>query len=153
MTPKADVIMIQEHKLRGKAIESLGNSLMPGYASWILEAAPGEKSWINPNAAGKGGVGILLSSKYSRLVVEHIVLYEDIVVWIKVEGVEGCAPESKRSGDWLSMELLETHGHSSSGMRYACCSYGRRVTDSSELSTTTCPFGKRRATACTTEIL
>ena len=53
LTPRADVIMIQEHKLRGKAIESLGSSLMHGYASWILEAAPGERSWINPNAAGK----------------------------------------------------------------------------------------------------
>ena len=58
---------------------------MHGYASWILEAAPGEKSWINPNAAGKRGVGILLSSKYSRLVTEHGILYEDRVVWIKLE--------------------------------------------------------------------
>ena len=81
--------MIQEHKLRGKAIESLGNSLMHGYASWILEAATGEKSWINPNAAGKGGVGILLSNKYSRLVIEHGALYEDRLVWIKLEGLEG----------------------------------------------------------------
>ena len=89
LTPKVDVIMIQEHKLRGKAIESLGNSLMHGYTSWISEAAPEEKSWINSNAAGKGGVGILLSSKYSRLVIEHEALYENRLVWIKLEGVEG----------------------------------------------------------------
>ena len=29
---------------------------MPGCFSWILEAAPGERSRLNPNAAGKGGV-------------------------------------------------------------------------------------------------
>ena len=60
--------MIQEHKLRGKALENLGTRFMPGYASWILEATPGEKSWLNPNAAGKGEVRILLARKYARLV-------------------------------------------------------------------------------------
>lgn len=33
LTPKVDVVMIQEHKLRGNALESLGNRLMPGCAS------------------------------------------------------------------------------------------------------------------------
>lgn len=28
---------------------------MHGCASWILKAAPGERSWFNPNAARKGG--------------------------------------------------------------------------------------------------
>ena len=55
LTPKVEVVMIQEHKLRGKSMENLGNKLMPGCASWVLEAAPGERSWLNPNAAGKGG--------------------------------------------------------------------------------------------------
>ena len=89
ITPKLDVVMIQEHKLRGKALENLGTHLMPGYASWILEAAPGEKSWLNPNAAGKGGVGILLARKYARLVTDHGALYDNRVVWIKLEGIEG----------------------------------------------------------------
>lgn len=89
LTPRVDIVMVQEHKLRGKALENLGNRLMPGCASWILEAAPGEKSWINPNAAGKGGVGILLTHKYARFVTEHGALYDDRVVWIKLEGIEG----------------------------------------------------------------
>ena len=55
LAPKIDVVMIQEHKLRGRALEHLGTRLMPGCASWILEAAPGERSWLNPNAEGKGG--------------------------------------------------------------------------------------------------
>ena len=81
--------MIQEHKLRGKAMDELGSRLMPGYACWALEAAPGEKSWINPNAAGKGGVGIFLANKYARLVTDHGTLYDNRLVWIKLEGIEG----------------------------------------------------------------
>lgn len=89
LTPRIDVVMIQEHKLRGRALENLGSRLMPGYASWILEAAPGERSWLNPNAAEKGGVGIILAHKYAKLVTEHEALYDNKVVWIKLEEVEG----------------------------------------------------------------
>ena len=53
LRPRVDIVLIQEHKLRGKALENSGSRLMPGCSSWILEAAPGEKSWLNPNAAGK----------------------------------------------------------------------------------------------------
>ena len=88
IVPKADVVMIQEHKLRGRALENLGSRLMPGCASWILEAAPGKRSWLNPNAAGKRGVGILLANKYAKLVTATGALYENRVVWIKLERVE-----------------------------------------------------------------
>ena len=37
----------------------------------------------------KGGVGILLASKYASLVTAHGALYENKVVWVKIEGVEG----------------------------------------------------------------
>lgn len=57
-------MMIQEHKLRERALDNLGTRLMPDCASWILEAVPGMRSWLNPNAAGKGGVRILLANKY-----------------------------------------------------------------------------------------
>ena len=89
LNPRVDIVMIQEHKLRGKAVEDIGLKLMPGYANWFLEASPGEKSWLNPNAAGKGGVGILLARKYAKLVTEHGALYDNRVVWIKLEGIEG----------------------------------------------------------------
>ena len=78
-------MFIQEHKLRGRELENLSNKLMHGCARWVLEAALGE--W--PNAAGKDGVGILLSSKYTRLVKQDGTLYDDRVVWVKLEGIEG----------------------------------------------------------------
>lgn len=85
LNPKVDIVMIQEHKLRGKAIENIGTKIMLGYASWVLEASPGERSWLNPNAAGKGGVGILLAKKYARLVTAHGSLYDNIIIWIRLK--------------------------------------------------------------------
>ncbi len=38
---------------------------------------------------GKGRVDILLSNKYARLVTEHGALYDNKLVWIKLEGIEG----------------------------------------------------------------
>ena len=84
-----DVVLIQEHKLHGSALDRIGTRLMPGYASWVLEAVPGERSWLNPYVAGKMEVDILLNPKYATLVTEHGALYDNRVVWIKMEGVEG----------------------------------------------------------------
>lgn len=58
LTPTNDMIMIQEHKLRGTTLEYVSTRLMHVCTSWILEAAPGERSWLNPNGTGKGGVKI-----------------------------------------------------------------------------------------------
>ena len=84
LTPRIDVVMIEEHKLRGRALENLGHRLMLGYASWILESAPSERSWLNPNSAGKGGVRIILAQKYTKMVTAHGALYDNMVVWIKL---------------------------------------------------------------------
>lgn len=81
--------MIQEHKLRGRLLENLGPRLMPGCASWILEAGPKEHSWINHNVASKGGLGIILANKYAKLVTSHGSLYDNRVGWIKLEDIEG----------------------------------------------------------------
>lgn len=58
LTPKIDIIMIQQHKLRGMLLEKLGARFLPFCPSWILEATLRERSWLNPNEVGKGGVGI-----------------------------------------------------------------------------------------------
>jgi hypothetical protein len=72
--------MIQKHKLRGSTLENLGSRLMPRCTNWILEAAPGERSWLNPHAADKGEVWIILTNKYTRLVTATGSLYEDRVI-------------------------------------------------------------------------
>lgn len=51
MTPRVDVLMFQEHKLRGAKLEHLDKRLMPWSMGWVLEAKPGYKSWLNPNGS------------------------------------------------------------------------------------------------------
>lgn len=63
---RADLVMIQEHKLRVRLQENLGSRLMLGCANWVPLVARGERSWINPNSGARAGVGILLSNKYIR---------------------------------------------------------------------------------------
>ena len=53
-----------------------------------IGSGTGEEKLDKPNAAGKGGVGILLANKYARLVTATGSLYEDRVLWIKMEGVK-----------------------------------------------------------------
>jgi hypothetical protein len=53
---------------------------MSRYATWILEAALGERSWLYPNATGKGGVGIVLTNKNVRLVTTTNSLYENKII-------------------------------------------------------------------------
>ena len=89
LSPRADIVHRQEHKLRGRALKILGTKLMHGDTSWIQEAVPGERSWINPDAVGKIGVGIILSNKYARLIKDQGSLYDNRVVWVKLKDVEG----------------------------------------------------------------
>ena len=42
-------------------MENIGTRLTPGCVSWVLEAVLGERSWLNPNAAGKRESGFLLT--------------------------------------------------------------------------------------------
>jgi len=104
ISPRPDVIFLQEHKLRGRSLDNLGYRIMPGYASWVFEAAPGERNWANPDAAGKWGVRILLTHKYARLVTAHNFLYNNRVVWIKLE-------EIKMGKYWARMCLCAQYFH------------------------------------------
>ena len=89
LTPRIDVVMIQEHKLRGRALENLGSRLMPGGASWILEATPGKRSWLNPNVAWKRGVDIIIAHKYAKLVTAHGALYDNRVIGLNSKELKG----------------------------------------------------------------
>ena len=89
LSSRADIVMIQEHKLRGRTLNFSGSTLMPEYVSWTLEAAPGERSWLNPNAAGKERMRILMANKFAKLVTANGSLCDHRVVLVKLEVVEG----------------------------------------------------------------
>lgn len=66
ISPRVDVLLFQEHKLRGAKLEHLNK--INALEHWIdLEAELRYKSWLNHGGAGKGRVSILLASKYARL--------------------------------------------------------------------------------------
>lgn len=88
ITPHPDVVMIQEHKLRGNNLDNQGSRLILSNESWILAAAPGERSWINPNVARKGGVGIIIASKFTKLVTMHGALYDNRVVGLSYKALK-----------------------------------------------------------------
>lgn len=86
ISPRVDVLLLQEHKLKGSRVEHLDKRLMPWSIGWILEVEPCYKSWLNPNGAGKGGVGIFLDTKYARLVTSSGAIMNNRVVWKKNRG-------------------------------------------------------------------
>lgn len=75
-----DMVLIQEHKLRGRNLDTLGNRIMLNCTICFLEGALGKKNWINPHGAGKGGDDILLANKHVRLVTTHGAPYHDRVI-------------------------------------------------------------------------
>lgn len=79
LTSKPYIMMIYDHKLRGRLLEILGTRLLLGCANWILEAMPRERSWLKLNATRKGGVEILLDNKLAKLVTIHGSLFDYIV--------------------------------------------------------------------------
>jgi exonuclease III len=62
-----DVIMIQEHKLRGSRLNNMGRKLWPSYKCWALEAEHGYTS-DGTEGARKGGTSTLLHRKLASLV-------------------------------------------------------------------------------------
>lgn len=103
-----DVLLFQEHKLKeggGRKLDNIGQRLMPWCKGWTLEAELGYKNWLNLDGVGKGGVGILLTTKYATLVTATRSLTQNRVLWIKLEGIEG-------GGTWAShvyMCLISLH--------------------------------------------
>ena len=88
LTSRANIVIIQLHKFEDKALGNLGPRLMSRCTSYVLQSPPRKGSWLNPNVTGKRGWR-LYSHKYARLVTAHRVLYDNRVVWTKIEGIGG----------------------------------------------------------------
>ena len=65
-----DVILLQEHKLRGKKATNLGRHLLPNSKSWTLEADPGYNV-LGQEGAGKGRISTILHRKLASLVSDQ----------------------------------------------------------------------------------
>jgi exonuclease III len=64
--PVLDVLCVQEHKLRGAAVDQLGRKLWPQAKCWSIEATPGYT--LQVHSTGKGGIATLLAPRWAALV-------------------------------------------------------------------------------------
>lgn len=88
LNPRADIIMIQEHKTRGERLEILKFNLNKKYQCWATDASPGYSTQNNVSGGGKGGVGIFIPKALAHLVVESGSL-SNRLLWIRLKGLPG----------------------------------------------------------------
>lgn len=83
-----DVILIQEHKLRGEKATNLGKHLAPYGRCWTLEAEAGYN--INGReGAGKGGISTIVHNKLAPSVSSHGSIFRNRAFWIRLSGLSG----------------------------------------------------------------
>jgi exonuclease III len=83
--PSLDILLLQEHKLRGEKAKCLGSQLCRNSKSWFTEATLGYSNI--DDGASKGGVYILVSEKMCTKVVEDGQLGDNQVQWIRLHGL------------------------------------------------------------------
>jgi hypothetical protein len=86
--PKFDVIMLQEHKLRGEALARLGTSLWRHAKFWGVEASPGYGNDPNQEGAWCGGIATFLAPQ-SNLITQEGKNFDNKVHWIVLKGLPG----------------------------------------------------------------
>lgn len=111
----ADVILLQEHKLRDTKAANLGRSLFPKRKCWVLEAEPGYNV-DGHEGAGKGGICTILHEKLAPSVSGHGTILQNRAFWFKLKGLPGgdlgivnlYAPNDSRERTLLWQELSAT---------------------------------------------
>ena len=83
-----DVILLQEHKLRGEKAASLGKQLFPNSKCWIQDANIGYN--INGSAGARnGGICTILYGKLASLVSSQRSILRNRAFWIHLSGLPG----------------------------------------------------------------
>jgi len=113
-----DLFFIQEHKLRGKGVDQLGQSLWRRAIALCTEAAPGYTE--DGKNAGKGGVASFLSPRWAKLIAQSGSLFGGREQWFILNRLPGgdvgfvniYAPHESHSRrmlwEFLSRELPNT---------------------------------------------
>lgn len=83
-----DIILLQEHKLRGEKAAQLGRKLFPKHRCWTMEADLGYN--IDGQAgAGRGGICTLLHGNLAARVSEHGSILQNRAFWLRLTGLPG----------------------------------------------------------------
>jgi exonuclease III len=84
-----DVLLLQEHRLRGVAASRLSSRLWKGVGCWSQDASDGYNHLPGELGAGKGGVAILLGPKWRNSIKQARNIYHNRVQWLILEGLAG----------------------------------------------------------------
>lgn len=87
--PIPDIVMIQEHKCRGSAMQNLGKALWRHATFWGMEASPGYGHDEDATGAGCGGIATLLAPRWESLVSASGSIFDNRVHWFILSGVPG----------------------------------------------------------------
>ena len=83
-----DIILIQEHKLRGEKAANLGAKLFPKRKCWTLDADVGYNI-DGQEGAGKGGICTILKENLAPHVSSHGIILRNRAFWIRLSGLPG----------------------------------------------------------------
>ena len=79
----ADIILLQEHKLRGEKADRLGRDLFPKWKYWMLEAEAGYNV-DGQEGAGKGGICSILHENLVPMVSGHGTILPHRALWFRL---------------------------------------------------------------------
>ena len=89
LSPRVDVLCLQEHKLRGDKVERNIRTLWKSENFWSLEASPSNDAEDRKIGAGKGGIAICFHPRLQPLILDKGSLAGNRVQWIRFKGLEG----------------------------------------------------------------
>lgn len=84
----ADIILLQEHKLRGEKAANLGPKLLLKRKHWTLDAEAGYNV-DGSEGAGRGGICTLLKENLAPLVSNHGTILHNRAFWFRLSGLPG----------------------------------------------------------------
>jgi hypothetical protein len=87
--PKLDILAIQEHKLRGDALQRLGTWLWRSATFWGLEASLGYGHSQGDQGASCGRVATLVAPQWARLISQSGTLLNNRVHWFVLSRLPG----------------------------------------------------------------
>ncbi|KAG0595482.1 hypothetical protein M758_UG169900, partial [Ceratodon purpureus] len=85
--PGPDLVAIQEHKLRGTAVTSIGQRLWRHAPAFCLAVSPGYGHHLDTNGAGQGGVLTLLHPRWQRNIRDSGSIHDNKVQWTILTGI------------------------------------------------------------------
>lgn len=89
LLPQTDILMLQEHKLRGDKATDLGKSIWPLATFFSIDALPAYGHEADEPGAGSGGVCIWVAPSIKHMVVSSGQDRSGRALWVRLSGLPG----------------------------------------------------------------